>query len=166
MKAAVRWAGLYLLNLLAATLGIVLVTGFLLNVVLKPLSPPLISHSQLFSVAKGPYYPLPVVLAVIAGYISYIRLKGNHRFWVWVVPTVYLAIKIALWKNSSVLGDDGWGTAMAHFFPGKQPYYPEEDVTVPFYTSLAYSFGALLERSGVFRFEHSEDPTTPGKRQG
>jgi len=149
------------LNLLVATLGVVLLTGFLLNVVLQPLSQPLISHSQLFSVAKGPYYPLPVILAVVLGYISYTRLKGNQRFWVWVVPALYLAAKIVVWKNRSVLRDDGWGATMAHFFAPKPPYHPEEDVVVPFYTSIAYAFGALLERSGVFRFEHSENTQPP-----
>lgn len=152
MKSPIRWVGLYLLNLLVATVGVLLATGILLNVVLKPMEP-LIGHAQLFSVAKGPYYALPLVLAALAGYISYIRFTGNYRFWVWVIPAVYLLTKIVLWKPSSVMGDYGWGTALAHFFVGAHPFYPEEDVTVPFYTSLAYSLGALLGRGNVFRFQ-------------
>jgi hypothetical protein len=70
---------------------------------------------------------------------------------------VYLVTKIVLWKPSSMMGDYGWGAALAHFFVGTHPYYPEEDVTVPFYTSLAYSMGALLERSNVFRFRHPDE---------
>lgn len=155
MKSALRWAGIYLLNLLAATLGVFVATGFLLNVVLKPMAP-LIGHSQLFSVARGPLYPLSLGIAVLTGYISYVRFKGNQRFWVWVLPAVYLAIKIILWKSPSVFGSTSLGSAMTHFFPGKAPY-PEEDVTVPLYTSVAYAFGALLERSGLFRLQHSDE---------
>ncbi len=158
MKSAVRWVGMYLLNLLAATLGVAFATGVLLNVVLKPFQP-LIGHSKLFSVAQAPYYPLPLGLAVVAGYISHIRFKGNHRFWVWVVPTVYLAIKIALWTNPSVLGGS-WRATMFHFFAGTPSYHPEEDAIFAFYTALAYSFGALLQSSGIFRFERSAEPPT------
>jgi len=153
-----RLVGLYLLHLLAATLGVLLATGILLNVVLKPLEP-FIGSTRLFSVAKGPYYPLLIVLAVLAGYFSDLRFKSNSRFWVWVIPALYLVTKIFLWKPSSVLGDTNWGAVLAHFFAGAHSYYPEEDVVVPFYTSLSYTLGALLDRGNVFRFEHpSEDP--------
>ena len=154
MKSAFRWIAKYLLNLLVATLGVFFATGILLNVILKPVEP-LIGHSQLFSVAKGPYYPLSLVLAVVAGYISHFRFKGNQRFWVWVLPALYVATKIILWKNPSVLGSNSWGTTLSHFFVGEPPYYPEEDATVPLYTSVAYSLGALLERSGLFRWKYS-----------
>jgi hypothetical protein len=108
-----RWVCLYLLHLLAATFGVQLATAILLNVILKPLLEPWISHAQLISVANGPYYALPVVLAALAGYFSYIRFKGDYRFWVWIVPTVYLVTKIILWAPSSVLGDHSWGTTLA-----------------------------------------------------
>jgi hypothetical protein len=136
MKSSMRSVGLYLLHLLVATFGAVLATGILLNVVLKPFEP-LIGHTRLFSVAKGPYYPLPIVLAALAGYFSYIRLKSNYRFWVWIIPALYLVTKIALWKPSSVLGDNNWGTALTQFFAGANSYYPEEDIVLPFYTSLS-----------------------------
>jgi hypothetical protein len=148
-----RWVCLYLLHLLAATFGVLLATAILLNVILKPLLEPWISHAQLISVANGPYYALPVVLAALAGYFSYIRFKGNYRFWVWIVPTVYLATKIILWAPSSVLGDSSWGTTLAHFFVGTPPHYPEGSVTIPFYTSLSYTLGALLDAGNVFRFQ-------------
>jgi len=148
-----RWVGLYLLHLLAATFGVLLATAILLNAILRPLMEPWISHAQLISVANGPYYALPVVLAALAGYFSYIRFKGNYRFWVWIVPTVYLATKIILWAPSSVLGDYSWGTTLAHFFVGTPPHYPEGNVTIPFYTSLSYTLGALLDAGNVFRFQ-------------
>ena len=160
MKSSMRSVGLYLLHLLAATFGVLLATGILLNVVLKPFEP-LIGHTRLLSVAKGPYYPLPIVLAALAGYFSYIRFKSNYRFWVWIIPALYLVTKIVLWKPSSVLGDHDWGTALTHFFPGAHSYYPEEDVVVPFYTSLSYTLGALLDRGNVFRFQHPSETPDP-----
>ena len=40
------------------------------------------------SVAKAPYYPLPIVLAGLAGYFSFVRFKSNYRFWVWIIPAL------------------------------------------------------------------------------
>jgi hypothetical protein len=94
MNLSMRWVGLYLLHLLAATFGVMLATAILLNAVLKPLLEPGVSHAKLGSIATGPYYPLPILLAALAGYFCNIRFKGNYRFWVWIVPTVYLAIKV------------------------------------------------------------------------
>jgi len=54
MKSALRWAGIYLLNLLAATLGVFVATGFLLNVVLKPMAP-LIATPNFFQLPEVPY---------------------------------------------------------------------------------------------------------------
>ena len=154
-----RWVGLYLLHLLTATLGVLLATGMLLNVVLKPILQTRIDYDRfLTSVAKGPYYPLPIVLAALAGYFCNIRFKGSFRFWVWIVPTVYLASKIIFWTPSSVLGDHSWGTTLAHFLAGTPPHYYEGNVTIPFYTSLSYTLGALLDAGNVFRFQRpSED---------
>jgi hypothetical protein len=166
MKSSMRWVGLYLLHLLAATFGVLLATAILLNVVLKPLEP-WISHAKLVSIATGPYYALPIILAAFAGYFGYIRFKGNYRFWIWIVPTVYLVTKIILWTPTSVLAVQNWGTTLAHFFAGTPPHYYEGNVTMPFYTSLSYTLGALLDAGNVFRFQRpSEDAgrTGLGKR--
>src|SRR5260370_31702093 len=149
MKSSMRSVGLYLLHLLAATFGVLLAPGVLLNLVLNPFEP-LTGHTRLLSVAKGPYYPLPIVLAALAGYFSYIRFTSNYRFWVWIIPALYLVTKIVLWKPSSVLGDHDWGTALTHFFPGAHSYYREQNVVLPFYTSLSYTLGALLVRGNLF----------------
>jgi hypothetical protein len=152
MKTSVRWVGLYMLHLLIATLGVALATAALLEGILKPLLSP-DGHARLVSITTGPYYALEIVLAGFAGYFSYGLLKGNHRFWVWILPTVYLAIKIMLWTPSSVLGDHNWHTTLAHFFVGTPPRYPEGNITIPFYTALSYTFGALLDAGNVFRFQ-------------
>jgi hypothetical protein len=147
-----QWVGLYLLHLLTATLGVMLATFILLNAVLRPVLEPRIRHADLISLVNGPVYPLPVVLAALAGYIGYAQFKGNYRFWVWIVPFVYLATKIILWAPSSVLVGHGLGAILAHFFVGTPPHYPEGGVTLPFYTSLSYTLGALLDAGRVFHF--------------
>lgn len=154
MKTSVRWIGLYLLHLLIATLGVGLATAMLLEVILKPLLGRAIGDAKLISIGTGPYYPLEIVLAAVAGYFGYGRLRGNHRFWVWVLPTLYLAMKIILWTPTTVLADQNWHTALAHFFVGTPPHYPEGNVTIPFYTTLSYAIGALLDSGNVFRFQY------------
>jgi hypothetical protein len=157
MKSTMRWVGLYLLHLLAATFGVGLATAILLNAVLKPLLEPGISHAKLVSIATGPYYPLEIVLAALAGYFGYSRIKGNYCFWVWIVPTAWLVTKIIWWTPTSALEGHNWGATLAHFFVGTPPHYPEGNVTIPFYTSLSYTFGALLDAGNVFRFLHPSD---------
>ena len=149
MKTSVRWIGLYLLQLVIATLGVGLATAMLLEAILKPLL-----GRGIISIGTGPYYPLEIVLAGIAGYFGYGLLRGNHRFWVWILPTLYLAMKIILWTPTTVLADQNWHTALAHFFVGTPPHYPEGNVTIPFYTTLSYAIGALLDSGNVFRFQH------------
>ena len=160
MDSALRWTSLYLLNLLAATMGVVVVTGFFLNVILKPLEP-LIGHARLFSLARGPYYLFPLLLALVAGYVSNSRFQGNHLYWVWVLPAFYLALNLILWKNSSVLVGNTWQAAINHFFAGEPPYFPEQGITVPLYTSAAYSTGAFLENARK-RLSHGRDDPQPG----
>jgi hypothetical protein len=75
-----RWVGIYLLHLLAATFGVMLATAILLNTVLKPLLEPVIGHAKVISIATGPYYPLPIVLAALAGYFGYTRIKATIAF--------------------------------------------------------------------------------------
>jgi hypothetical protein len=142
--SALQWVSIYLLNLLAATLGVVVVTGFFLNIILKPLEL-FIGHATLFSIARAPYYALPLLIALAAGYASKHRWKSNHGYWVWILPALYLALNLILWKSSNVLASNTWGTALNHFFAGNPPHYPEQDVTIPFYTSVAYALGAMLK---------------------
>ena len=82
-----RWVGLYELHLLAATVGVGLATAILLNAILKPLLEPGIDHAKLVSIGTGPYYPLEVILAALAGYFGHARIKGNYCFSIWIVPT-------------------------------------------------------------------------------
>jgi hypothetical protein len=131
-----RWVGFYLLHLLAATFGVMLATAILLNGILKPLLEPGISDAKLISIAAGPYYPLPIVLAALAGYFGYFghtRIRGSYCFWVWIVPTAYLVTKIFLWTPTSVLADQNWDTTLAHFFVGTRlPVTPKGMSPYPF----------------------------------
>ena len=115
MKTSVRWIRLYLLHLLIATLGVGLATAMLLEVILKPLLGRTIGEAKLISIGTGPYYPLEIVLAAFAGYFGYGLLRGNHRFWVWVLPTLYLAMKIILWTptlfSQTRTGTQHWRTS-------------------------------------------------------
>jgi hypothetical protein len=164
MKTSVRWGGLYLLHLVIATLGVGLATATLLETILKPLLAPDV-HARLISVASGTYYAPEVLLAGAAGYFGYGLLRGNHRFWVWILPTVYLAIKIILWTPTTVLADHNWHATLAHFFVGTPQHYPEGNITIPFYTSLSYTFGALLDAGDVFRFQRPT-PSAGGENTG
>jgi hypothetical protein len=46
---------------------------------------------------------------------------------------------------------------LAHFFVGTPPRYPEGNITIPFYTTLSYAFGALLDAGNVLRLQRPSE---------
>ena len=139
--AVLRWLALYALNLLAATFGVALTGGILLNVVLRPF----LNHETIRRVSLNPYYPVPILLALMAGTLSYIRFRGSYRYWVWIVPALYLVNSMMTW---SAANSTGFSDAAAHFF-GNLRYPSNQDQlesTIYLYLATAYSIGALIHK--------------------
>jgi len=100
-----------------------------------------------------PYYLLENNFSWSCGLFRLLSTQGQSSVWVWILPTAYLAMEIILWTPATALEEHNWHTTFAHFFVGTPPRYPEGNVTIPFYTSLSYAFGALFDKGNVFRFQ-------------
>jgi hypothetical protein len=140
LLSVLRWISIYILNLIAATLG----AWFAAKILGEGLLTPIIGSSNLTAGMLEPPYPILIAFGILAGYVGRIHWKGPQAFWVWVVPSIYLVSGIVLWLHSGFrIGD-----AFDHFFglrcyPLCQDQYQR---TVPVYTSLAYSLGAFSRR--------------------
>lgn len=148
---AIRWVGIYVLNMTAATLG----AWFAAKILGETLLSPIIGSKNLSAGSLEPPYPILIAFGVLVGYIGRIRWKGPQALWVWIPPAVYLGAGIALWLNTGFHVRD----AFEHFFGlGCYPLCQDQyERTVPLYTSLAYSLGAFSNRSGSRQRVHNED---------
>jgi hypothetical protein len=144
----------FVLHQLVATL-VVMVAAPLLLAVLAPflrlVGVSLYMRQFHWILTETPYFPVQVTLALILGYFLRRRIGDRSMAWVWVLPFVILSW--ALVTNAHVL-DWGSGASARARFPrffgwGCRPADHCLDqlmITLPFYTSLAYSFGAWLAR--------------------
>lgn len=157
--APLNWVGRYSVNLLASTLGVWFSAKILGEIFLAPV---IGKQNLLLSMLKPPY-PLLVVMGILVGYVSGIRWRSSHAFWVWIPPAAYLGMGIILWLHTGFHFYD----ALEHYFglgcyPSCRDQYSR---TVPFYTAVAYSFGAIMHRThhdAAQKGEHS----TPSDRIG
>lgn len=126
--------------------------------------------SMLWLLYGTPYFPAYVLLALGLGWLLSGWLPNPTMLWVWALPLFTLCIGVARYPHIpvpshvtliAVLGTYPWqrfvpahpggvglAAALSHFFGwgrGLQPY-DQVLVVVPFYTSAAYSLGALLAR--------------------
>jgi hypothetical protein len=137
LLSVTRWAGIYVLNMIAATLG----AWFAAKIFGETLLAPIVGSKNLSAGLLEPPYPILIAFGILAGYVSRIRWKGSQALWVWIPPAVYLGAGIVLWLRAGFhVGD-----AFDHFFGlGCYPLCEDQyERTVPLYTSLAYSLGAF-----------------------
>lgn len=122
-----------------------------------------------------PYFPAYVLVALALGWLLSGILRHPVMLWVWALPLIPLCVGVARYPHTptlsnvtvfAVLGTYPWQrsaavhtgsvgalAALSHFFGwghGVQPY-DQVLVVVPFYTSVAYSVGALLARPATHR---------------
>lgn len=107
-------------------------------------------------VSERPYFPVQIVFALVLGWLLGRSLRHRSMLWVWIFPCVILCYKmlatpIPVTERTSVLATSFLGQSLlSHFFGwGCRPKNHCLDqllITLPFYTSLAYSTGAFLAR--------------------
>lgn len=91
------------------------------------------------------------------------RIRHSLAVWVWVVPTLLLAVKLATFSAESILVSR-WENALAFYFGstwhvpgsideafrtnliGMRVYIAQTKFSAPFYSGIGYSTGALLGR--------------------
>jgi len=135
-----KWVGLWLLNTLIATLGVAITAGFFTYS-----SREFVSRAARIDFVLTPYYPVPILVGLVVGYLSYLRFRGSYRYWAWILPAAYMLYPLVDWKSSN---QTTWSEALIHFF-GSVPYPQNRDqlgTSTWLYLSIAYSVGALLQR--------------------
>jgi hypothetical protein len=104
-----------------------------------------------------------IVPALAVGYVAS-RYFQKLAVWAWFLPTVILAYRLLTFinPNASVFAGDSWSRFSYYFvieqsmpnlydFRGSDPVRVAAQMTVvaPFYSGIAYSVGALIEKRKV-----------------
>ena len=105
-------------------------------------------------VSENPYFPVQIISGLILGWLLGRVLRHRSMVWVWVLPLGILCYYVATASvliPTSVLSRPGIGQSrFSHYFGwGCRPVDHCLDqllITMPFYTSLAYSLAAMLGR--------------------
>jgi hypothetical protein len=105
-------------------------------------------------VSELPYFSVQIIFALILGWLLGRVLRHRSIVWVWMLPLAILCYSVASAKvlnPTSVLASPGIGQSrFSHYFGwGCRPAdrcLDELLITMPFYSSLAYSLGAALAR--------------------
>jgi hypothetical protein len=115
-------------------------------------------------VSELPYFPVQIIFAVILGWLLGRVFRLRSMVWLWVLPLAILCYSVATRVlnpatvlTSSVVGQSwfshyfGWGCRPADHC------LDQLVVTLPFYSSLAYSTGVALSRKTLgFAFSRSK----------
>jgi hypothetical protein len=105
-------------------------------------------------VSELPYFPVQIIFALILGWLLGRALRHRSIVWVWVLPMAILCYSLVTARvliPTSVFARPGvFHSRFSHYFGwGCQPAAHCLDqllITMPFYSSLAYSVGAILAR--------------------
>jgi hypothetical protein len=109
---------------------------------------------------ENPFYPVQIVVGLYFGWLLGRRFNHRSMLWIWILP---LAILIYAFAATPTLSP--WASILAqpstvqsrlsyYFGWGCQPRARCLDqllITMPFYASVAYSFGALLARNAFMK---------------
>ncbi len=133
-----RWLGLWVLDSLVATYGIVLALNLTVNVWES-----LMGKALMIRLVLTPYYPFTLFFALLVGYWGYPRFNGSYRSWVWVLLAASLLYSVGGWRGNN---RTSWSVTLFHFF-GFLPYpdnHDQLDSSLLLYVSIAYILGAWL----------------------
>jgi len=107
-------------------------------------------------VSETPYLPVQIIFALLLGCLLGRALRHRSMVWVWLLPFAILCYSLAIARVlipewTSVLARPGVGQSQfSHYFGwGCQPAdhcFDQLLITMPFYSSPAYSMGAFLVR--------------------
>jgi hypothetical protein len=98
---------------------------------------------QLFG--DNPYFIGPILAGFLLGVVGRRYFIGREGFWVWVIPTLALALGMITTRPYGPYSR--WEYIWDNFFTsrcGETECIAELVSTAPFYTSIAYSLGAII----------------------
>ena len=130
------------------------------------------SGSVHWVLTENPFYPVQIVVGLCFGWMLGRRFNHRSMFWIWILPLAILIYAFAatptLSPRTSILAlPNTVQSRLSYYFGwGCQPRARCLDqllITMPFYTSVAYSLGALLARntSTKVRKKNSGTQMTP-----
>ena len=115
---------------------------------------------------ENPFYPVQIVAGLYFGWLLGRRLQHRCMLWIWIFPLAILAYAFAATPlvsqyASVLLRPDSVQARVSFYFGwGCQPRERCIDqllITMPFYTSVAYSLGALLARNASLKARENSD---------
>jgi hypothetical protein len=124
----------YLLHVLLATLGVMVCSGFLAFELL-----PASEARKLLTTI--PYFPIQIVLAFSLGFLLRLRIKQYLMEWVWVLPSAFLCIGFFL---SPLTYHERFDRFFGSDCSPSNHCFDQTGLTLPFYTAIAYSLGAMV----------------------
>lgn len=132
------------------TIGAILLAATLTAVVLDFPNPwgRTITRNDLFHAVTGfaPYFPVQIAVALLLGWMLSDLIGHQSMSWIWVPPYAWLVLAFARLPDVAALS---FQLRLSYFFGlgcRLEDYCIDQlVVTLPFYTSLAYSIGALLQ---------------------
>lgn len=97
-----------------------------------------------------PYHAAPVLCGLILGALSRRFSRSRGAAWVWIAPLIILLWNVMAWEGAGPPTSSAyWAGIWANFFgagcAGSECVY-ELFVTLPFYTSVAYTLGWLAAK--------------------
>ena len=102
-------------------------------------------------------FPFQSFIGLAVGLAVWEKFDGTFTRWVWTIPLVFLVVHCILFKPGIF---EDWWSARIHHFLGSGCRTPEcfdqLKYTAPVCTAISYSVGALLGRSGFFRFSSGD----------
>ena len=122
---------------------------------------------------ENPFYPVQIVVGLYFGWLLGRRFQHRCMRWIWIFPLVILAYAFAATHRpypSVLFPPDSVHTRASFFFGwGCQPRehcIAQLLITMPFYSSVAYSLGALLARkASVMTRENSHSKATSARSE-
>jgi hypothetical protein len=105
---------------------------------------------------ENPFYPVQIIVGLYLGWLLGRRFNHRSMLWIWILPLAILIYAFAAtptlspWASILARPDTVQSRLSYYFGWGCQPRARCLDqllITMPFYASVAYSFGALLARN-------------------
>jgi hypothetical protein len=144
----------YLLHVVAATVGTMMLAAIVVRVlfVCWNLINPSVTSWSVYSLLFKRYFPVQIFCGLAAGYLNGRHFRDRSATWVWVIPAIRVVFAVATWRSTSIL-EDHTRAVLDHFFlENCQPplwtrsCVDQSLITVPLYSSIAYSIGTLIAR--------------------
>lgn len=140
-KKKVRWWS-FPLHQLLSIVGVPALSAVLLFAVTSP------SRAR-WTLTETPFFPVQILVALVLATVLQRILRHRTMEWVWVLPLLVLGV-------SFVVSPFPFSTRLNRYFgSGCRPElrcFIQLAITLPLYSSIAYSLGAFLSRKLQRRF--------------